>query len=112
MKRRLRIADKRRFVTVISALVFVIGMLVSSMMMLSFASAEEPVVCREVIVQGGDTLWSIARDFSSDHEDVRLKVHAIIDINGLNDAMIHPGDKLQVPVTGDAEAVTLQASGY
>lgn len=112
MKRRLRIANKRRFVTVISALVFIAGMLVSSILMLSVSSAVEPALCREVIVQQGDTLWAIAREHSAASEDLRIKVHAIIDINGLDGARIHPGDKLQVPVTVEAEPVSLQASGY
>ncbi len=112
MKRRLRIANKRRFVTVVSALVFIAGMLVSSILMLSVSSAEEPALCREVIVQEGDTLWGIARQYSSATEDLRIKVHAIIDINGLDNARIHPGDRLQVPVTGESAPISLQASGY
>lgn len=112
MKRRLRIANKRRFITVISALIFILGVLISSAAMMMVASADAPVVWQEVTVNEGDTLWAIAGKVSSESEDVRLKIHAIIDANNLHGANIYPGETLRVPVSIPFPEESLQAANY
>jgi len=49
-----------------------------------------------VVVQPGDTLWSIARSVAPD-EDSRVVIAAIIDLNGLDGADLLPGAELQLP---------------
>ncbi len=112
MKRRLRIANKRRFITVISAMIFILGVVLSTAAFMLVASAEAPVVWKEVIVEEGDTLWAIAKTISCESEDIRLKVHAIIDENSLMGATIHPGETIRVPVSAPAVQPFLQASNY
>lgn len=112
MKRRLRIVNRRRFITVVSALVFILGVLASSAALMLVASAEAPVMWSEVVVQEGDTLWAIANAISCESEDIRLKVHLIIDENELASATIHPGDTLRVPVSTDYSQESLQAANY
>lgn len=112
MKRRLRIANKRRFITVISAMIFILGVILSSAAMLLVTSAEAPVVWKEITVKEGDTLWAIAKTVSSESEDVRLKIHTIIDANSLAGAVIHPGETLKVPVSAPFAEPTLQAANY
>lgn len=51
---------------------------------------------REVIVQSGDTLWSIAKDAVGESEDVRQTVREIMTSNKLQDGTIHPGMTLKV----------------
>jgi len=51
-----------------------------------------------VVVQPGDTLWSIARGLCSDRADVRRLVYEIRQLNGLQSAVIHPGQHLIIPV--------------
>lgn len=48
------------------------------------------------LVQPGDTLWSISRQYMPD-TDPRLGVEWISRVNGLDGAIIHPGDILNVP---------------
>lgn len=114
MKRKLRIANRRRFITVVSALIFILGVLVSSAAMMMVASAEAPVVWKEVMVEEGDTLWAIAKTISSESEDLRLTVHTIIDENQLASATIHPGEILRIPVplSTPFSQDTLQAANY
>jgi LysM repeat protein len=53
------------------------------------------------IVAPGETLWSIAQSVDK-HHDTRAVVQEIQDINGLGDnAVIHPGQVLTIPVGGD-----------
>jgi hypothetical protein len=49
-----------------------------------------------VVVQPGDTLWSLAEGVAPD-EDRRAVVDAIVDINGLHDVDLVPGMVLQLP---------------
>ena len=49
-----------------------------------------------VVVQPGDTLWSIARSVAPD-EDPRAVVDAIVDLNGLDSVDLLPGAELQLP---------------
>lgn len=51
-----------------------------------------------VVVQPGDTLWSIARSLSREGADIRRMVYEIRAINGLGVATIHPGQQLLVPI--------------
>lgn len=112
MKRKLRIANKRRFITVISALIFVLGVIISSAAMMMVASADAPVVWQEIMVNEGDTLWAIAGECSSESEDIRLKIHAIIEENNLNGATIFPGETLRIPVSVPYSDKSLQAVNY
>ncbi|WP_222195449.1 LysM peptidoglycan-binding domain-containing protein [Modestobacter italicus] len=49
-----------------------------------------------VVVQSGDTLWSIARDVAPE-EDPRAVVDAIVELNGLDSVGLLPGAELQLP---------------
>ena len=51
---------------------------------------------REVIVQNGDTLWTIAKDAVGESEDVRQTIREIMTNNKLQDGNIHPGMTLKV----------------
>ena len=51
---------------------------------------------REVIVQNGDTLWTIAKDAVGESEDVRQTIKEIMTTNKLQDGTIHPGMSLKV----------------
>ena len=49
-----------------------------------------------VVVQPGDTLWSIAQDLAP-QEDPRAVVDAIVDLNDLPDVGLVPGQLLELP---------------
>jgi hypothetical protein len=49
-----------------------------------------------VVVQPGDTLWSIAISLNGDG-DVRAVVDEIMELNGLNSAALVPGQTLLLP---------------
>ena len=49
-----------------------------------------------VVVQSGDTLWSLAGDVAPE-EDRRAVVDAIVDINGLQNVDLVPGMVLELP---------------
>jgi nucleoid-associated protein YgaU len=49
-----------------------------------------------VVVQEGDTVWSIARSVAGG-KDVRAVVDRIQELNGLNGATLRPGQVLRLP---------------
>jgi len=51
-----------------------------------------------VVVQKGDTLWSIAETFREPHTDIRRMVYMIRKANDLHSAVVYPGQKLTIPV--------------
>jgi hypothetical protein len=50
-----------------------------------------------VVVEPGDTVWSIAGEVARPGEDVRAVVHAIVALNGLEDAAVVSGQVLELP---------------
>ena len=48
-------------------------------------------------VQRGDTLWHIAQDEYESGLDLRAVVYAIREANGLDDALLQPGQELTLP---------------
>ncbi len=50
-----------------------------------------------VVVEPGDTLWGIASRTTERGQDVRAMVARIRTLNGLDQAVIHPGQRLLVP---------------
>ncbi len=55
-----------------------------------------PAAQRTLVVQPGDTLWSIAKEVAPGG-DVRKTVYEIRKLNGLSDAMIISGQVLVLP---------------
>jgi LysM repeat protein len=55
-----------------------------------------PVDQRSIVVQPGQTLWSIAKDVAPDR-DIREVIYEIRRINGLDNAMVRSGQTLVLP---------------
>jgi nucleoid-associated protein YgaU len=50
-----------------------------------------------VVVQPGDTVWSIAGEVAGDEQDLRVVVDAIEELNDLEGSVVVPGQLLQLP---------------
>ncbi len=50
-----------------------------------------------IVVQKGDTLWSIAKTNGRKGEDVRSLIHEIRKLNELTEPIVYPGQQLFVP---------------
>ncbi|WP_176461585.1 cell division suppressor protein YneA [Anaeromicrobium sediminis] len=51
----------------------------------------------EIYIEKGDTIWTIAKKFTSKEDDIRKTVHIIGEINNLNSWDIYPGQSIKVP---------------
>ncbi|MDI6711804.1 MAG: LysM peptidoglycan-binding domain-containing protein [Anaerosomatales bacterium] len=72
------------------------------------AAQPRPSTCVRVVVQKGDTLWSLAKRFDVPGSSLPQKVSAIRAANGLVSAELKPGQELRVPVRSEHEAVALR----
>jgi LysM domain-containing protein len=90
----------RRGRVVLIAVAAVVALAVAGLLMgLTSGTATprpEPVGQRSIVVQPGQTLWSIAKDVAPDR-DIREVIYEIRQINGLDSAMVRSGQTLVLP---------------
>lgn len=98
-KKRLIIVNRARFITVslITLILFSIIIGYFTGMMTSEAATSMNTI--EYSVKTGDTLWSIASDYNYYDTDIREVIYHIKKENHMHNAVIHPGDRLLIPVT-------------
>lgn len=63
----------------------------------TYAFDDKQHLYTEIVVEPGDSLWSIAED-CSENSDVRKLIYEITEINNLEQENIFPGQVLMVPV--------------
>lgn len=99
MRKRVRI-NRRKFITRVSGLVLLAALLVTSILSFTGSLTAEASTQEKTgiyIVQKGDTLWHIAKDYQKLNEDIREVVFHITLLNKLETSDIHPGQSLIVP---------------
>lgn len=52
----------------------------------------------EIPIKSGDTLWELAKKFSSKEKDVRKAIDKIRYINHLNTLDLYPGQIIKIPI--------------
>lgn len=99
---RLRLTRRGRLVfTALLALPLVIGVLLGTLAsggaVAGIDDGAGPAVFDTVVVGAGDTLWGIAESIAptADPRDVILE---IMQLNGLRDPVVQPGQRLALPV--------------
>ena len=97
MERRFRQRERLRWKRAIMLALVALVLICSPLFAWSVSRPNSVVPVARVIVQQGDTLWSIAREYGPAREDVRRIVYRIKQANRLDTSLIHPGDVLLVP---------------
>lgn len=97
---KLRIVNKRRFITVLSTLALVIYFVVCSLN--NKVSSNEIVTYKTVTVNSGDTLWSIAQNEQIENEyyknsDIRKIIFDIKELNNLKTSNLTIRQNLKIP---------------
>jgi LysM repeat protein len=89
----------RKAVPVVLALAWVMMFAAAAMASVRSGAVSPSPKTTLYTVQPGDTLWSIASQLDK-HQDPRQAVYEIMRANGLNSAVIRPGQVLEIPVRG------------
>lgn len=94
IKKRYIVKNKARLFLFLLAVIMVLSIAAAAYVTASDIPGNYTKVC----VQSDDTLWSIAKRYAGNGQDIRDVVAEIIAVNALSDsAYIHPGDVLLVP---------------
>lgn len=82
---------------VLRMLVLATAVLAVFLLLTSAGAGEPDQPTATHVVKAGETLWAIADSFAPEGSDLRRAVDAIIELNQLDGATIHPGQTLQIP---------------
>ncbi len=93
-----------RVLIVISTVIVALVLLLASSVMAALDPVDVPaaVPVAEYEVRSGDNLWNIAGEHTSPGRDVRNTIEAIKRRNHLESSTIHPGQVLEIPLTGSS----------
>lgn len=99
MFKRYYISSKIRFTIFVSIVLLIVFMSISAMFQISYASNKGNDVKSyyAITVESGDTLWSIASEYSDGKTDIRKLIYEITELNKLETAEIAIGQKLLIP---------------
>jgi hypothetical protein len=79
------IEGRRRLAMLTATLTLVVGVILGPVAG-GTAVASKPGAPRTVVLQAGDSLWSVATEYAPDGVDPRAYVHALEELNGLEGA--------------------------
>ena len=76
------------------------GIILISMLLIgnSISKSKKPTEWTSYTVQSGDTVYGIAKSITPNSNDYRYAEYYIIEENNIENAMIHPGQVILVPV--------------
>jgi len=94
--RRQRLVEGRRRLAMLAATLTVVGGVILGLGTGGTAVASKPGAPRTVVLQAGDSLWSVATEYAPDGVDPRAYVHALEELNGLEGAA-RAGMQLTLP---------------
>ncbi|MBQ8558946.1 MAG: LysM peptidoglycan-binding domain-containing protein [Tyzzerella sp.] len=101
-RRAREVARKRMFLLLAAVLLIVIGCIVfGSIFSSAQASAEESGIeykyYKSIVIEEGDTLWSIAKEYRTDaYSSTQEYIDKLIELNDLSSDTIHAGQHLVV----------------
>lgn len=91
-RKKLRIANKRRFTAFCMICMFTISAGVAGV------SASKPAETYTLCVSCGDTLWDIAASGNTRGKDIRNVIDDIMKLNNMTSTELHVGDIIEIPV--------------
>ncbi len=96
MERQSRDGVRRRRKRFLLLALVALALSVSPLFALSIGGPAAPKAPVRVVVEPGDTLWALAREYGPPNEDVREVVYDIRETNHLAGSVIRPGQVLLI----------------
>ena len=97
MRKKYRIKSRLRFTLFMTIAILMMISITGTLIGANNAESLTKPVYTEILVQSGDTLWNLAREFGPDDQDVREVVYEICRINDISAASIYPGQTILIP---------------
>lgn len=95
------IKSKVRFSVFVSLMIIILGLSFSALFNISGVYADgkgaKTVTYYAITVEAGDTLWTIAEEYSDGKTDIRKLIYEISNLNNLETSNISVGQKLLIP---------------
>ncbi|HOB81847.1 MAG TPA: LysM peptidoglycan-binding domain-containing protein [Peptococcaceae bacterium] len=95
MRRRKR-PQRKPFCLILVMLIFLVILIQATTPLTLRANTPTQIIT--VIVEEGDTLWAIARQYRTDQQDIRKYIDLIQEYNGKSNPQLQPGEALAIPV--------------
>ena len=91
----MRIVNKKRFIRSVAIVMFLlIGLFNISVAKTDKKEAETI----DYTIARGQTLWSIAKEYTPDNKDIRKTIHEIRELNNLTNATIYEGQTIKIKI--------------
>lgn len=68
------------------------------LIMCQCAGRGEDTTYQTYYVQSGDTMWSIAKKYKGENENMWEYIYEVMDLNGIDGGILHCGAELIIPV--------------
>ena len=95
--RHYRIKNRARFIGFLALACIVVCFVISGVFSRSSANEKRDMRYTEVVIEEGDTLWSLAKTYGSGDKDVREVVYDICIANDIKASDLRPGQVLRIP---------------
>lgn len=92
MKKKYILKNKRKFF----GFLFILSLITFIMIYTNAVSGYKVPQYQSILVNSGDTLWSIAEKYGSNY-DIREYIHNIKEINNLESSLIHENTAILIP---------------
>ncbi len=89
---KLRIVNRKRFIRSMAIVIFLLVALFN----ISVAKSNEEAEIISYTITPGETLWSIAKEYTPDNKDIRQTIYEIEKLNNLDNATIYAGQTIQI----------------
>lgn len=97
-RKKYRVTNRVRFAAFIVISLLMICTITNTVLGFNDATALTEQQYIEIIVEPGDTLWSIADEYMDNNMDPREAVYMICDANEITADQLYIGQTLQIPV--------------
>jgi len=90
----MRIVNRKKFIRSIAILIF----LLVGLFNISVAKSNKEAEIIDYTITPGQTLWSIAREYTPNSKDIRDTIHEIKDLNNMQDSNIYAGQTIKIKI--------------
>ena len=90
----IRIVNRKKFIRSIAIVIF----LLIAIFNVSIAKSNNEEEIIDYTIAPGQTLWSIAREYTPNSKDIRETIYEIKQLNNMTDSSIYPRQTIQIKI--------------